>query len=207
MSKLEFRIHNSHDIWWQDQDLHFIDEHNTKHILTNAYLAGRKVEFEGNAIKLIGDVAFEPAQLTYEAFEYEAKPVKTEINITRLGHMSLENELRKLAGEEASDARDVLRKAANEIEWLTREKNVLVSTAKKAGHKIRELQLENERLKKLEGVNEQVAQLKKDLDAALVALRKIYEYRSDKPDWNMVMAIAGDVVEPMVAVVSGRVTP
>ncbi len=29
------------------------------------------------------------------------------------------------------------------------------------------------------------------------ALEKIYTYRSDDPDWNMVMAIAGDQVEPM----------
>lgn len=155
-SKLEFRIRNFDDIWWQDQDLHFIDEQNTEHVLTSAYLAGRKVEFEGNAINIKGDVTINPAQLTYEAYEYESKPVKTEINITRL---SLEpNELRRLADEDwVYDSRDVLRQAANEIEWL-----------------------------------------KKDLDAALVALRKIYEYRSDKPDWNMVMAIAGDVVEPMV---------
>jgi len=162
-TKLEFRIRNFDDIWWQDQDLHFIDEQNTEHVLTSAYLAGRKVEFEGNAINIKGDVTINPAQLTYEAYEYESKPVKTEINITRLERMS--NELRKLADSDwVDDSRDKLRQAAAEIELL----------------------------------NEQVAQLKKDLDEALVALRKIYEYRSDKPDWNMVMAIAGDVVEPML---------
>lgn len=41
-----------------------------------------------------------------------------------------------------------------------------------------------------------------ELAEAREALRKIYEYRSDKPDWNMVMAIAGDVVDPQVAVLS-----
>lgn len=34
------------------------------------------------------------------------------------------------------------------------------------------------------------------------ALHKIYTYRSDKPDWNMVMAIAGDIVNPMIAIPS-----
>lgn len=28
------------------------------------------------------------------------------------------------------------------------------------------------------------------------ALRKIYEYRSNKPDWNMIMAIAGSAIAP-----------
>lgn len=40
------------------------------------------------------------------------------------------------------------------------------------------------------------------LKEALEALTKIYNYRSDKPDWNMVMAIAGDVVDPQVMVVT-----
>lgn len=34
------------------------------------------------------------------------------------------------------------------------------------------------------------------------ALKKIYEYRSDAPDWNMVMAIAGDAIDPQEAVLS-----
>ena len=29
------------------------------------------------------------------------------------------------------------------------------------------------------------------------ALERIHAYRSDKPDWNMIMAIAGDAIEPM----------
>lgn len=29
------------------------------------------------------------------------------------------------------------------------------------------------------------------------ALEKIYNYRSDVPDWNMIMAIAGNIIEPM----------
>ena len=44
------------------------------------------------------------------------------------------------------------------------------------------------------------------LEKAEGALRKIYEYRSDEPDWNMIMAIAGDVVNPMEAVMSGTAT-
>lgn len=35
------------------------------------------------------------------------------------------------------------------------------------------------------------------------ALRKIYTYRSDAPDWNMVMAIAGDAIDPQDVVLSG----
>lgn len=34
------------------------------------------------------------------------------------------------------------------------------------------------------------------------ALTKIYTYRSDDPDWNMVMAIAGEIVEPMTVIPS-----
>ena len=36
------------------------------------------------------------------------------------------------------------------------------------------------------------------------ALQKIYDYRSDKPDWNLVMAIAGDIIEPMEIVCSNQ---
>jgi len=41
--------------------------------------------------------------------------------------------------------------------------------------------------------------LKSEIASLREALEKIYSYRSDKPDWNMVMAIAGDIVEPMEA--------
>jgi hypothetical protein len=40
--------------------------------------------------------------------------------------------------------------------------------------------------------------LRERLRLAEGALRKIYNYRSDAPDWNMVMAIAGDIVDPQV---------
>lgn len=36
------------------------------------------------------------------------------------------------------------------------------------------------------------------------ALEKIYNYRSDKPDWNMVMAIAEDAIAPKTIVMSGE---
>ena len=41
-------------------------------------------------------------------------------------------------------------------------------------------------------------------DEKFKALEKIYSYRSDKPDWNMVMAIAGDIVDPQELILSGK---
>lgn len=38
------------------------------------------------------------------------------------------------------------------------------------------------------------------------ALLKIYNYRSNVPDWNMVMAIAGDAIDPMDIVLSNADT-
>lgn len=48
---------------------------------------------------------------------------------------------------------------------------------------------------------EELFAVKEKLALAEDALRKIYSY-SNKPDWNMVMAIAGDIIEPMGAVSS-----
>jgi hypothetical protein len=53
---------------------------------------------------------------------------------------------------------------------------------------------------------ERLNKAEKERDQAMEALRKIYTYRSDKPDWNMVMAIAGDIVEPVEAIPSGGKT-
>lgn len=57
------------------------------------------------------------------------------------------------------------------------------------GHAYRDLRRKNKELQERIKVLEE-------------ALHKIYTYRSDKPDWNMVMAIAGDIVNPMIAIPS-----
>jgi len=48
----------------------------------------------------------------------------------------------------------------------------------------------------------ELADAKAVIERLREALKKIYTYRSNEPDWNMVMAIAGDIVEPMEVVPS-----
>lgn len=56
--------------------------------------------------------------------------------------------------------------------------------------------------KELKLAEQELDQARRENERLREALKKIYTYRSDKPDWNMVMAIAEDAINPMVAVPS-----
>ena len=53
-----------------------------------------------------------------------------------------------------------------------------------------------------EYVEQEYAALRERVAVLEKALTKIYNYRSDEPDWNMIMAIAHDAIDPREAVMS-----
>lgn len=67
--------------------------------------------------------------------------------------------------------------------------------------------VENAELKHTEDffeTEEHIKTLREQVKEYEAALKKIHEYRSDAPDWNMVMAIAEDAIAPKQIVLSGQ---
>ncbi len=110
--------------------------------------------------------------------------------------------------KEIEEVREALRAAADRIEELEKEdlyvaiqnyarRHLEISQQLDAAQS--EARFQKERA---DGYSGWVTEFEKREARLRGALEKIYAYRSDKPDWNMVMAIAEDAINPMVAIPS-----